>query len=99
MSRSSRVKGELETETQSSIRNEIFEQESVDEEIVKEEAERMDMLMRNLIGNVGDDQEEECKEEESNGIEKSSQQSTDLVDNSTRYGDRARRGIFFSVVC
>ncbi|KAL7311698.1 hypothetical protein PS15m_009426 [Mucor circinelloides] len=66
---SSRVKSELETETQSSIRNEIFEQESVDEEVVKEEAERMDMLMRNLIGNAGDDQEEEYKEEESNDME------------------------------
>ncbi|KAF1800466.1 hypothetical protein V8B55DRAFT_1535789 [Mucor lusitanicus] len=67
---SGRAKSQVHTEVQSSVRNEIFEQESMDEEVVKEEAERMDILMRNLIGNAdGNEEEEESKEEESNDME------------------------------
>lgn len=88
--RSSRAKAKSQTEVQSSIRDEIFKQESVDEDVVKEEAERMDMLMRNLIGNA-DEEEEESKEEENNGTDRSRPRSMDLVDNSIRYGNRARR--------
>lgn len=71
----------------------------MDEEVVKEEAERMDILMRNLIGNAdGNEEEEESKEEESNGTERSRHHSMDLVDTSIRHGDRASRGIFLPIV-
>lgn len=68
MNRSNRVKNELEPVTQTSIRDEIFEQQNVDEETLKEEADRMDMLMRNLIGGAEDDEDVENKEEEANGM-------------------------------
>lgn len=68
LNRSNRVKNELEPETQTSIRDEIFEQQNVDEETLKEEADRMDMLMRNLIGGAEDDEDVENKEEEANGM-------------------------------
>lgn len=70
MDRSNRVKSELEPETQTSIRDEIFEQQNVDEETLKEEADRMDVLMRNLIGGTEDDEDAENKEEEANGTNK-----------------------------
>lgn len=68
LNRSNRVKNELEPVTQTSIRDEIFEQQNVDEETLKEEADRMDMLMRNLIGGAEDDEDVENKEEEANGM-------------------------------
>lgn len=71
LNRSNRVKNELEPETQTSIRDEIFEQQNVDEETLKEEADRMDMLMRNLIGGAEDDEDVEIKEEEANGMNRS----------------------------
>lgn len=70
MNRSNRVKSELEHETQTSIRDEIFEQQNVDDEALKEEADRMDVLMRNLIGSTEDDEDVEDKKEEANGTNK-----------------------------
>jgi hypothetical protein len=70
LNRSNRVKSELEHETQTSIRDEIFEQQNVDEEALKEEADRMDVLMRNLIGSTEDDEDVEDKKEEANGTNK-----------------------------
>lgn len=43
--------------TQLSSRTNIYEQEAVDEEALKEDAQRMDVMMRQLMG--GDDEEEE----------------------------------------
>lgn len=44
-------------DTQVSSRTDIYEQEAVDEVAMKEDSQRMDVMMRQLMG--GDDEEEE----------------------------------------
>lgn len=57
--RSKRVTNEPLPSTQVSSRNDIFQQEEVDQDLVKEEADRMDTLMRQLMGGDEEDDEEE----------------------------------------
>lgn len=55
--RSKRVTTEPVPNTQVSSRTDIYEQEAVDEVAMKEDSQRMDVMMRQLMG--GDDEEEE----------------------------------------
>lgn len=50
---------------QVSSRNDIYEHDTTDEEAVKEDAQRMDALMRQMLG--GDDEDDETEEDEAEG--------------------------------
>jgi hypothetical protein len=63
--RSKRVTNEPVPNTQISSRTDIYEQVVVDEDAVKEDAQRMDALMRQMLG--GDDEEEEDETEDTEG--------------------------------
>lgn len=63
--RSKRVTNEPVPNTQISSRTDIYEQVVVDEDAVKEDAQRMDALMRQMLG--GDDEKEEDETEDTEG--------------------------------
>lgn len=56
--RSKRVTTEPVANSPVSARTNIFEQDVVDEEAVKEDSERMDAMMRQLMGGNDDDDDE-----------------------------------------
>lgn len=60
--RSKRIVTELGPNSQISSRNEIFEHDTVNEEDVKEDAQKMDEIMRRLMGGSDDNDEEEAAE-------------------------------------
>ncbi|KAI9260072.1 hypothetical protein EDC94DRAFT_148092 [Helicostylum pulchrum] len=66
---SKRVTTEPVANSQVSARANIFEQDVVDEEAVKEDSERMDAMMRQLMGGNDDDDEEEEEVEEAKDME------------------------------
>ncbi|KAI8375832.1 hypothetical protein BD560DRAFT_392054 [Blakeslea trispora] len=74
LQRSKRTSSVIGTNTQVSSRSDIFEREEVDEQEIKEEARRMDLLMQKLLGGQEEQGEEEADEEtdmmqEDNGSE------------------------------
>ncbi|KAI8337372.1 hypothetical protein EDC96DRAFT_523615 [Choanephora cucurbitarum] len=59
MYRSKRTSGVTGPNTQVSSRSDIFNEEFIDEQEIKEEARRMDLLMQNLLGGQEDEEEKE----------------------------------------
>ncbi|KAI9486024.1 MAG: hypothetical protein EXX96DRAFT_547414 [Benjaminiella poitrasii] len=69
--KSKRLVNVIEPNTQVSSRSEIFEQNVIDEDAVKEDSQRMDMLMRSLMGIEEDDNEaNKMNEDQNDEVEK-----------------------------